>query len=70
MSGSAIIRDRRRRVSYVATVAKAGERSVTFRGRLQHRTLAGEHVYPERTRTLPLCDVEIVWTSRESEVAA
>jgi hypothetical protein len=70
MSGPAIIRDRRRRVSYVASMAQAGERSVTFCGRLQHRTVAGEHRYAEQTRTLPLGDVEIIWITDEPGVTA
>jgi hypothetical protein len=60
-TGPAIVKDRRRRLSYTASLADCGEQAVTFRGRLIHRTLAGEHAYPERTRTLPLRDVEIVW---------
>jgi hypothetical protein len=42
-----------------------GDQAVEFRGRLRHRTLTGEHVYPERTRTLPLRSVEIEWADND-----
>jgi hypothetical protein len=70
VTGRAIIRDRRRRLSYRASLADCSEGAVTFRGRLVHRTLAGEHEYPEKVRTLPLRDVEITWLDESAQVAA
>jgi hypothetical protein len=70
VSGPAIIRDRRHGLTYIASMAHCGERSVTFRGRLQHTDVRGSRLYPARTRTLPLSTVEIEWPDDQEQEAA
>jgi hypothetical protein len=69
-SGRAIIVDRRRGYTYLASMARCGDQAVVFIGRLQHKTLVGEIVRPERTRTLPLRDVAITWLDESEQLAA
>jgi hypothetical protein len=61
MTGRALIRDRRSGTRYLASVADADGRTITSRARLLHNTLVGEHIYPERWRTMPLAAVEVRW---------
>lgn len=63
-AGPAVICDRRRGLAYAASWAERTPPTVLFDGMLLHKTAAGVHVYPERTRELPLRDVEIRWLDR------
>jgi hypothetical protein len=66
--GEATISDRSGR-RYLASTISLDERSVTFTGRPLHNTLLGEHVYPEKTRTMPLSAVRIEWLDEDARVA-